>query len=92
VLVAPSVAAPIVRGGIIGIELYRSVEVGDGAVRIALGAPGIAAAVVGVSVLRIELDRLVVIRNGVNVVVLVAIAVAAIVEGDREVLVRFLAD
>jgi len=91
VLVAPGVAAAVVRSGVLWIELDCLVVIRDGAVGIALGAPGVATAVVRMGVLWIELDCLVVVRDGAVVVALVAIAVAAVIEGDREILVRFLA-
>jgi len=50
----PSGAAVVVGVGVIRVEADRLVEVGDGAIVIALGLPGVGAAVEGQGVVRIE--------------------------------------
>ena len=72
-LAAPGEAAVGVGGGVFRIEPDRLVEVGDGAVVVALVALGDAAVGVGDGVFRIEPDRLVEVGDGAVVVALVVL-------------------
>src|SRR3984957_19655189 len=84
---ALGIAAVDIGVGQTRIEFYRLIEIGERAVKLALGGPGAAAIVVGRG-RRIELDRLVVVGNGAAGIAFVVIGIAAIVVGDRELRVE----
>ena len=69
--------------GVLRVELDRLIEVGDGAVGVALHAVGHAAVVEGHRHAGIELDRLVEVGDGAVEIALVAVGETAVVEGQR---------
>jgi len=71
-------AAFEVGGGIVGGELDRLVEIGDGENIILPVQPNVAAVVIIVGVLRIEPDRVAVIGQRVQIILLVDPDIAAV--------------